>query len=57
MTYAPTNSDPADVAVVASALAQAMRDADSVQAQGSFGVALVAESTQQPVIGAMVSVT
>jgi hypothetical protein len=57
VTNAPTNSRPEDIAQVAAALAQAMRDAQAVQDQGSTGTPMVAESTQQPDIGQQGSVT
>jgi hypothetical protein len=56
MTNAPTNSDPADIAGWAAALAQAMRASEAIQAQGT-GTAISAPSTQQPDIGEQRSVT
>jgi hypothetical protein len=53
----PTNSSPEDIAQVAAAFERGYAAAQAVQAQGSFGTPMTAESTQQPEVGAKVSVT
>lgn len=48
MANSPTNSRPEDIAGWADALNQAMAASEQVQAQGSAGTLMQAESTQQP---------